>query len=129
MWYFTARDACNKYRRSANELTDIRFHPCGITQPVSDAAYYTRHRIDFFSENQGDLIDKDITNHTSCGTCDTTHDDGYPKRIAQSDTFPHTDHRKQSQSDGIEYKKVLFRRISQRPKQITQIKASPVQIK
>ena len=105
---FHGKDACNKYHRSANELTDIRFHPCGIAQPVSDAAYYTRHRIDFFSENQGDLIDKDITNHTSCGTCDTTHDDGYPKRIAQSDTFPHTDHRKQSQSDGIEYKKGII---------------------
>ena len=53
MWYFTAKMRVNKYRRSANELTDIRFHPCGIAQPVSDAAYYARHCIDFFSENQG----------------------------------------------------------------------------
>ncbi len=60
MWYFTARMRVTNHHRSANELTDIRFHPCGIAQPVSDARL--RHRIDFFSENQGNLIDKDITN-------------------------------------------------------------------
>ena len=47
---------------------------------VGNAADDTSECVDFFSENQGLLVDEDVTKYTAAGSGHCSHDNGSPKR-------------------------------------------------
>lgn len=70
--------------------------------PVVDDGYD-----DKVTEYERYLIDKHIAYHTARGSGDATHDNGHPERIAQRQALAHAHHRKQCQTDGVEYKECI----------------------
>ena len=58
--------------------------------PIGQSTQHTCHGVDFLSENHRFLIQQDISDDTTCGSCDATHDDGNPKRETTIQRFLNT---------------------------------------
>lgn len=69
---------------------------------IYDAPKHACDGINILSENKRDLIDENITKHTSCRSCDGTHDYVHPDRETGLQAFLDTYNGEESDSYGIE---------------------------
>ena len=63
-----------------NDSSNLVAQTTGITKMKHQSTHDTGRGINIFSENKRCLIDKDVSQYTTCSAGDCTHDNGNPKR-------------------------------------------------
>ena len=104
---FHGQNTGDEHGYSTYHLAAVRLHAGKPAKPIHRTAHYARHRINLLTEYERYLIDKYIAYHTACRSGDAAHDNGHPERIAQRQALAHAHHRKQCQTDGVEYKECI----------------------
>lgn len=78
---FDCQNTGYKHCDSSNNLCKHRFHIQHQTNPVNQSANHTGHSINLFTEYQRNFVNKYITQHPSCCTGNTSHNNSNPERI------------------------------------------------
>ena len=103
---------CEEHAQRRYELYHRRRHRSLHTYIIYQTAKDTSQRINIFPEYQRLLINQYIPHHTAKRAGYGSHHDRHPHGKPEIQGLGDTYHHKQPQSDSIEYKNVLFKRIT-----------------
>lgn len=76
----------------------------GEKEPIEQATGDARHSIDFFLEDDGDVVEEHIANDAASGSRDGAHDDSHPEGVVHIECLLHAGNGEEGESEGVEDK-------------------------